>query len=192
MAQRNGFVAIETIAVALLIVLVIVAVAAILLLPKNQAPQSPGYTVQDSESFSEKVRKLQDKKNTVVKARDLFSPAYQGTPFNELLFQDTQGSLGGGQARTNTGTVTSRMQAEVRSVALTPTDLTMQLTGILPSVYGKSFTYMYTSETLPKIRVSYGILADIKQGDRINIDETSDFSQKYPESIVKIDISKIE
>ena len=186
--RTRGFVAIETIAMVFLVVLVIV-VAASLVSESSQTTSARADELDNSESINKKVLELQQrKKYELLNTESLFADQYDSVPFNQRLFMDAQNRY---EAGAGSAIQSGRFAGKITAISIQP-ELKINLVGLLESVRDKEVEFIYTPESLPKIKVSYGSLGDLKVGQSINIDETNDLTKKYQESIVSIAISPIE
>lgn len=185
--RSQGFVAIETIAMVLLVVLVLIVAASLTASSSKQSSKAEAAEVNTSESFQNKLEELQNrKKYELLNTDSLFSEEYEGVPFNERLFMEAQAQYTDGPSIQST-----RFEGKIVSVTQN-SNLIITMVGLLETVRDKEVQFIYNPETLPKITVSYGSLADLKVGDSINIDETNDVSKNYQDSIVSIAISPIQ
>ena len=191
----DGFIALETIALIIIVVLVAVVTTAIVFVPGSPFDTQIVEKHTISSDITDDITHQRDEIRYVSEDSPFVQPIETdiepgnppSNPFNQRVFEDLQVQF----ANFETKPVSeSRFAGKVLEISR-ENGLYMKLENRLQNNYGLPVDYYFEPASLDTITVTYGSLESIRVGDEIHIDETNDYALPYQESIKSVKISKI-
>lgn len=179
----------ETVIIALVVILVVGVTIAIALLPESSDKQVLKPPV---DSLPQRAAPVQNERTDVTFINpegpfaqdDPTNPAAK--PVNEKLFDENKA----GFASLSYKIQQTRFVGKILTIDRS-NGLTMNMSSLLPNSLGAQVTYHFEPQVLNKIKVVDGTLESLAVDQEINIDETNDYTKDYQESIQAVEISTV-